>query len=38
MNVQKYEFTPAIFKENGLFIVEVDKVDNIPFDVKERLL
>ncbi len=36
MNVQKYEFTPAIFKENGLFIAEVDKVDNIPFDVKER--
>lgn len=38
MSVERFEFSPAIFKENGLFIIDIDKVDAISFTVKERLV
>jgi len=36
MTIKRFDFSPTLFKENGLFIINIDKIDNIPFIVKER--
>ena len=36
MSIQRYEYEPHITKKSGLFIIDVDVVDNIPYEVKEK--
>lgn len=38
MNINKRSFTPTYSRENGLFVINLDTVKDLPFNIKERSL